>query len=63
MRFHNNSSSYYHYACTIPTMLVLCLLFLCYAYYACTMPTIPIYNYHIFVAQEEDKTCQQVGQL
>ena len=31
-----------YYACTMPTIPVLCLLCLYYAYYACTMP---IYNY------------------
>ena len=44
MRFHIKSSSYHHYACTIP------LLCLYYAYYACTTPTMltmPIYNYRI----------------
>ena len=31
-----------YYACTMPTMPVLCLLCLYYAYYACTMPTMPV---------------------
>ena len=40
MRFHIKSSSYHHYAFTMPIMPVLRL-----AYYACTMSTMPIYNY------------------
>ena len=31
-----------YYACTMPTMPVLCLLCLYYAYYACAMPTMPV---------------------
>ena len=31
-----------YYACTMPTMPVLCLLCLYYAYYACTMLTMPV---------------------
>ena len=58
MRFYIKSSSYHHYACTIPTMFILCLLQYCartmptipilcllylyYAYYACTMSTMPV---------------------
>ena len=50
MTFHIKSSSYHHYACTMSTIHVLCLLCLYYAYYACTMPTMltmPIYNYRV----------------
>ena len=31
-----------YFACTMPTIPVLCLLCLYYAYYACTMPTMPV---------------------
>ena len=41
MTFHIKSSSYHHYACTMPIISVLCLLFLYYAYY-CTMPVLSL---------------------
>ena len=39
MRFYIKSSSYHHYASTMPTMPLLCLY---YAYYTCTMSTMPV---------------------
>ena len=41
MRFHIKSFGYHHYACSMPTMPVLCLYYR-YAYNVCTMP---IYKY------------------
>ena len=40
MRFHIKSSSYHHYACTMP---LLCLYYAYYAYYASTMPLLCLY--------------------
>ena len=64
----NKTKQNKYYACTMPTMPVLCLYYastmpvlclLClyYAYYACTMPTMPIYNYPVIISIHRLHAC------